>query len=483
MTHLRHPARRAVLGLLAPVSLLPGLGWPRARAAAGTGWGTPERPFSAQSPWNARPLSPVLGTFEIPKSGHPPSISQGRFSTGVFVAGAQDQPVRIHALPGKTGVWDPDAERHRASIEIPRWPEGVLPASGPDGHAEVIDAVAGIVHSFWKLRQLDGRWCAAQYAWTRLDGRGWGEPAHYFQGARAAGVPALGGLIRQAEVNDGQPLYRHALALSLTYNALAADPAYIYPATSADSNASRSNSGQIPEGALLTLPPDFDIPGLSDARVRKVAQTLKVYGAYVVDRNVGTPFTIYVENGSDFALHRPRWNNAIARDLDRMRAALRQVVAVSGWIDGNGAPMRMERRFNLLSLRGPWRVQEGSAAPGVFDTWRQAVVFPAGAAVTQSSAGGHPVSAVAWARPRPGLRYRLSAEAAGGGTLQLRLVDPVSQDLRFDSGALAHAQQIDFPWPAAAVRATLILRSAGADAPTAIRGHLVLRDDDAGPAR
>ena len=56
------------------------------------------------------------------------------------------------------------------------------------------------------------------------------------------------------------------------------------------------NSGQTPEGALLMLPQSFDIDKTRNATLKKVAKTLKTYGAYVVDRNHGTPFAIYFEN-------------------------------------------------------------------------------------------------------------------------------------------------------------------------------------------
>ena len=160
-------------------------------------------------------------------------------------------------------------------------------------------------------------------------------------------------------VNDGDTLFRHALAMSLTVTALSPAPTYIFPATAADRGAEKLNSGRIPEGALMMLPADYDTANIKDARLRKVADTLKVYGAYVVDRNDGTPFVIYVENGTNLGLHKPVWNNSVVRELDRMRAALRQVVSVDSWLDGNDKPMQIEQRLNLLSMRGPWRVSKG----------------------------------------------------------------------------------------------------------------------------
>lgn len=436
-------------------------------------WGTYLKPFSAQSPWNARPVIPVLGDFEIPRSTYFPAVAQGKYSTGVFLASESDRSMEVMPLPGKPGVWDPDAESFRPSITIARWPANVLPASGSDGHADIVDPVAGIVHSFFKLKNIDGRWCGGQYAWTHIGGRGWGDPAHYFQGARAAAVPSMGGIVRKHEVDDGDSVYRHALAMSLTHNALSANPTHVFPATSADSNAASTNTGHIPEGALIMLPPDFDSDHLHTPRLRKLAETLKRYGAYVVDRNVGTPFVIYVENGSNFKLHDGSWSNVVAGELDRIRAALRQVVSVSGWLDGNDQPMQMEQRLNLLSMRGPWRMQAPGKAPGVFDSWRQAVLFePSDAPVVQANTSERGLSRVPWAQPVAGRRYRISANTTGGGRLRFQLLAPGRPPV-FDSGELEDGGSADFEWPTVVTRSAVIASSGRRDQPSSVGGTLI----------
>lgn len=444
-----------------------------ASTSAAGAWGTYPKPYSAQSPWNSRPVSPVLGDFEIPRSDYYPAVSEGKWSTGVFLASAGDKPMQVSPLPGRPGIWDPDAESHRDSITIPRWPEGVLPAAGADGHADIVDPIDGIVHSFFQLKNIDGQWRANQYAWTRLGGRGWGEPGHYFQGARAAGVPSMGGLIRKHEIDDGDAIYRHALAVSLTYNAMSAGPTYIFPATSADTNAAKTNTGRIPEGALIMLPQDYNTTHIHNERLRKVAETLKIYGGYVVDRNVGTPFAIYVENGSNFKLHGPKWDNEVARELDRIRAALRQVVRTSGWMDGDGKPMEMERRLNLLSMRGPWRVEQGGGA-GTFDTWQQAVVFGPGAeAVSQVNTSGRSLNPVAWARPAAGEKYRLTAQATGGGRLRLQLTGAGGAKL-YDSGELEDGKSAVFDWPDGQSGVAVVARSGGNGRASSVSGTLQL---------
>lgn len=437
-------------------------------------WGTYQKPFAPTSPWNSRPVQPTFGDFVIPKSTYAPGVAGGEWSTGVFLAKQGDPSVTVSGLPNTQGLWDPDAGANQ-SVTIPRWPADVQAATASDGHADIVDPVTGILHSFWQLRNVGGKWMAAQYAWTPLAGRGWGDPAHYFQGSRAAGVPTSGGLIRRHEIDDGDTMYRHALAMSLTFTGLASNPTYIYPATSADTSAATANTGRIPEGALMMLPPNYDTQKISSPALRKVAETLKTYGAYVVDRNGGTPFFIYVENGAKYDLHNGGWNNEVANDLDRMRNALRQVVSTQGWLDGNGRPFTPPMKFNLLSMRGPWQLQAGSPL-GNFDTWQQAVVFPASATrvkqVNYSSRGLHPV---AWSLPQAGKTYRVTAMTTGGAKLQLQVRDPSGLPLYFDSGELANGETKSFAWPAPNAIVTVYAIS-GVNTPSSVRGELLLQD-------
>lgn len=466
-----------LVALIGGGAILVGAGLAKAAGseAPNGGWGTFHKPFAADSLWNSRPVSPILGNFVIPKSDYYPLIGAGKYSLGVFLAKLTDGPTTVYGLPGTKGLWDPDAEIHRDSITIPHWPAEASPAEGSDGHADIVDPSTGIVHSFFKLRWQDGRWVAMQYAWTRIDGRGWGNPAHYFQGARAAAVPSMGGLIRKHEVNDGEPIYRHALAVSLTFNALSAKPAYVFPATSADATAASTNSGSIPEGTLLMLPESFDTQRIADPALRKVADTLKAYGAYVVDRNVGTPFYIYVEIGAGFNLHRRGWNSVAAAELDRIRLALRPVLSADGWIDGNGRPFVPEKNLNLLSMRGPWRMQAGTT-PGVYHTWAQAVVFPASSSKTvQVNTSTRLLNPVAWAKPAAGAPIRLTARTSGGGKLRLQIVDASDKSMIFDSGELEDGDTTTFKWPASGAVASIYTIS-GVGQVSSVGGELISQE-------
>ena len=445
---------------------------------SGITFGSSLHPYATNSLWNSRPVNPVFDRFVIPKSTYFPSIASGAYSTGVFLASSADGPMTVVG-PASTatttvGVSDPDTGASRV-ITIPHWPAGVLPASGTDGHADIVDPVTKTIHSFWKLKQINGRWTAALYSWSSLSGTGWGDPAHYYQGARAVGLPASAGLIRKDEIKDGRASYTHALALSLTYNALSNGvnkPAYVFPATSADGSLS-ANTGSIPEGALLMLPPSFDSSKIVNPDLKKIVETLKLYGAYVVDRNVGTPFAIYVENNSGFNLMPNGWDNTIANQLDQIRASLRQVLSAQDWVDPNGTSMsdaiKAQQAMNILSMRGPWHKQSGTAT-ATFDTSTQSLLF--GATTTKTvhvNANNTGMTRVQWAVPKAGTYVNFTVIATGGATLRLQIkTDGV---VTFDSQDLANGQSIRFLWPANP--ALTLIATSGTSGASSVKADLV----------
>ncbi len=195
---------------------------------------------------------------------------------------------------------------------------------------------------------VDTAWRCFQYNWCHISGTGWGDRGRYYKGARAAGVPTSGGIIRRHEVNDGDYMFRHALCMSMTYSGLAPGPTpFIFPSTASDSTYAL-NTGSIPEGALMMLPKTFDIESLKNSFLKRICRTLQEYGAYVVDRNTGTPFYIYVEgvtnwfNIKDYSSDKYYDSNGVVQsptiftELDQIRAAMRQCIGAAGYYDGNG---------------------------------------------------------------------------------------------------------------------------------------------------
>ena len=300
-----------------------------------------------------------------------------------------------------------------------------------------MDATTGIIHSFWCLQKLNGQWIAAQYAWSKLTDSGFGDPAHHYQGARAVGVAPIGGLIRKHEVNDNKANYEHVLSMSLTFSGLGGGgptntPAYVHPGTSADEHAWSRNHGQIPEGALVMLPPDFDTSVLVTHQLRKVANTLKKYGARVVDQNDGVPFFIYVEIGSGYNImgNDPSgWNWPVVEDLHRIREALRMVTGAERWaagaINGVEATLPAPVPQNTLSMRGTWRLEsepdhKSTNAGGAFyDTWSQSLKFPASAEpIKLINSTSRNISKVSWAELKSGDKVQITAKATGGARLK-----------------------------------------------------------------
>lgn len=408
-------------------------------------FGSFNRPFSLNSLWNIRPKFVTLGTAEIPKSTYYPLIGTGKYSTSAFLANPTDPAVKVYPLPGTYGVWDPDAEANFPYIEIPHWPHDTLPASGTDGHADIVDVENGMIHSFWQLRKSNGRWTAAQYAWSKLDGRGWGDGSHYFQGARASGIASIAGLIRKEEINDGASQYYHALAMSLTYTGMSEYEQYVFPATSGD-RTWRENTGRFPTGALMMLPPTFDSSKISNSDLRKVVNTLKTYGAYVVDRNVGTPFYIYVENGSGFNLHKGGWNSAVGNDLQKIRAALRQVTYAKNWVNALGQPVTALPPLSATSMRGPWKAMTKGGVVPVYDSRKQGVTFgKTDKAYKAESASDRSMPRVHWAKPVKGRLYEFKVKATNGGRAYLRFWGNGAE--QFNTRALADGESYRFTWP------------------------------------
>ncbi|MDB4935078.1 MAG: hypothetical protein JWP87_2050 [Labilithrix sp.] len=430
-------------------------------------FGTYLRPYAVDSPWNTRPVKPVLGTATIPDSinGWRPVISDGvGFSTGVFLASATDPPITLKGTPT---INDKDVETPLQTLVLPHWPANVVPATESDGHADIIDPTTKMVHSFNGMKKRpDGSWEVRDYGWSKLDGRGWGDPAHYFQGARAVGVPASAGIIRKHEFLSTDPVYRHALSLSLPHNAIkkgdgTAPTAIVYPATQGDSeDPSAANSGQIPEGALLMLPADFDSAKMPTPELVRIAETLKTYGAYVTDRNFATPYNIYVEIGTGYSLGK---SDAIDAALATVQHALRPLASEAGWLDGCDQPAVRVPKIELQSMRGKWSLGASvgwAVDDSLYSTWQQGVAFK-GPGITYVSGWNN--DRVIWGKRVAGKPYRLFAEATGGGTLRYQVMcDAPNDGNKVDSGVLKDGEKFDFVWPVGACNPFLSVTSGNA---------------------
>jgi len=121
-----------------------------------------------------------------------------------------------------------------------------------------------------------------------------------------SGLSALGGTIRKGELLSEQPI-RHALKLEfwgdyLYYDANSETPGYRWPADRADGQANSIYKGADPEmvmGSLMAIPPEVSAESLNlkTKAARKIYESLRNFGGYVVDSTGRDAHAIAIEAG------------------------------------------------------------------------------------------------------------------------------------------------------------------------------------------
>lgn len=388
--------------------------------------------FSAQSMWNARPVNPVLGKDTIP--AQTPWIEEAAYGSKIFRAKAGDGPVTVT-------VADIANQLDGGTVTIPRFPAATMPATGQDGHCEILDG--DTLHSFFQLRQIAGKWTAQKYARTSATGSGFGTVTNP-DNVRAAGCSTAGGLLLASEL--GLDIVPHALAIGVDKNALLAGP--VFPATLQD--IAGGYTGKFPMGALLMLPASFNVDALATPQCKAIARTLKTFGGYIVDATVGS-MNIYAEIGSG-------WNSSPrdAADLVAIKAALRPVTSVAGWKDRDGKPFTPTpfRSMNLLSMRGPWEGYSGSKTFGRYDAASdllQAEATTDARTIRQLLWMHDEANRFEWKQqkwnlnPEPGVKYIVTA--FGTGAITATLATSVNWKRTSSTPKLAPGQSAPFTWP------------------------------------
>ncbi|WGD54942.1 hypothetical protein QA641_14100 [Bradyrhizobium sp. CB1650] len=461
-------SRREFLVTLTALLTMP----PRLLASPAGSTGTFEHPFSPQSLWNARPVDPVLGKTAIPRRDNVAWLEQDKYAAKLFRATASDGPMTVQGRDAVEGIWVADELRNRPVI-VPHFPENVVPATGLDGHCEILDESTGFIHSFYQLSfdTAEKVWKAGKYTASSVSGTGWGSPARP-DGPRASGTPSTSGILRAHEI--GSAIVPHALAVAAHTNALKSGP--LYPSTLQDSTGTEEYSGSFPMGTLFMLPPDFDFETLNLPNARAIARTLKVYGARLTDTAFRT-FSFAGEIGGQWSQAvdgNSVWRSSWADDLDRIRDHLRPVISTSSWLDSEGltfTPPPWER-MNLLSMRGPWTKQEGpEESVSGFETTSNLFLFPE----TQSpiaynqtihrrdNAGRDPwfqwTQGCWYTNPEPGRQYRVKAAGFGQATAGLDVRARDETTMLTSVWDLKAGETAEITWPARASVTKIFVRT------------------------
>ncbi len=175
-------------------------------------------------------------------------------------------------------------------------PQEAQPDPQADSHLAVVDWQRNRVWDMWALsRNPDGSWKSATGMVYPADGPGVfstealgvkdGESVHFHGPSRAAGVPAVAGLIMYDEVMAGE--IRHKIAAASRFCAYRE---FVFPAAWTDG----FTEGGIPEGTLIQLDPALDLSRYTLTREERiVCVALQRYGMVLVDLAEGQP--VYAE--------------------------------------------------------------------------------------------------------------------------------------------------------------------------------------------
>ena len=234
-------------------------------------------PFASDSPWNT-PLGDGARYAAIRSPGFDPTagarINTRQWSHPVFIAEADDPIVALHLL----GQSRP--------VRVQRVPPRAQPDPMADGSLLLIDVPRRSVVELWRAERVGpDRIVAEAIAVNALTGPGMGGT---WQGIRASGGSALGGLIRQGELEHG---IAHVLALAVPPQALnrlgPQGKAWVWPAAAADDGDGRryGTAGNLHLGSLLALPPEvtLDALGLQPGPETVLARALQDFGACITD--------------------------------------------------------------------------------------------------------------------------------------------------------------------------------------------------------
>jgi hypothetical protein len=228
-------------------------------------------------------------------------INCDQWTIPVYEVNAGTPLVRVGLLaltPAEQVRWHTDRRffGHGKGFDMVPIPKTASPDPQSDSHMAVVDWGRDLVWDMWSLsRNPDGTWKSATGMVYPADGPGVfttadigvrdGESVHFHGPSRAAGVPAVAGLIMYDEVMSGE--IRHKIAAASRFCAY---KEFVFPAAWTDGFV----EGGIPEGSVIQLDPALDLtpfPLTPEERILCVA--LQRYGMVLVDIAQGQP--VYAE--------------------------------------------------------------------------------------------------------------------------------------------------------------------------------------------
>lgn len=278
--------------------------------AAEAGATPPHRFFADDSFWN-QPISSDprvdprterwIKLLETEKSGENFLINCEQWTIPVYEVNRDTPLVKVGLValtPGEQARWHTNRRYfgHGKDFNLVPIPNTASPDPQTDSHMAVVDWDRKLVWDMWALsRNPDGTWKSATGMIYPSDGPGVftteaigvvdGESVHFHGPSRAAGVPAVAGLIMYDEVMAGE--IRHKVAAASRFCAY---KEFVFPAAWTDGFV----EGGIPEGSVIQLDPALDLsrfPLTPEERIVCVA--LQRYGMVLVDIAQGQP--VYAE--------------------------------------------------------------------------------------------------------------------------------------------------------------------------------------------
>ena len=278
--------------------------------AAGDPGALPRRFFAADSFWN-QPLAVDakvdarsarwIKLLETEPTGENFLINSEQWTIPVYEVDDSTPrvPVGLLALsPEDRTHWHTERTHfgHGASFDLVPIPKTASPDPQADSHLAIVDWKRNLVWDMWALsHNPDGTWKSATGMVYAADGPGVfrtadlgvvdGESVHFHGPSRAAGVPAVAGLIMYDEVAAGE--IRHKIAAASRFCAF---KEFVFPAAWTDG----FTEGGIPEGTVIQLDPSLDLAQFQLTREERiVCVALQRYGMVLVDIAQGQP--LYAE--------------------------------------------------------------------------------------------------------------------------------------------------------------------------------------------